>query len=346
MPALRVAIAGCHRQTHKKPGSHNWSFAFDAVEETEIAAVFDLGTETREEFVGCWGDVPCFDDYQSMLSEVEPDIVCIATRQTMHADQIEQAVSAGVKGILSDKPLATSLAEADRIFNVLRKADVPLAFGLDRRWWPPYRYLQALIEDGAIGEPVGATAYSLPNLVNHGCHWFDALMLLLGDPEPVWVSGLVDDVSSEPQDSNRRLDPAGRGQVGFSDGVVAYITPNSGTGRSPAFDIFGDQGRLLSIEDTGKVYLWSASDTGPSSDMKVLSMPATEPDWPAGPAAVKDLVRAVQNKSLTACDRDHARRATEISFAFHESSQTGGAKVELPLENRERRIESYPWGNE
>ncbi|MDA1141280.1 MAG: Gfo/Idh/MocA family oxidoreductase [Planctomycetota bacterium] len=346
MPPFRVAIAGCHRQVHRKPGSHNWASAFDAVAETEIAAVFDLGAETRQQFVECWGQVPCFEDYQRMLNEVEPDIICIATRQTMHANQIELAVAAGVKGILSDKPLATSLEEADRIFNVLEEGNVPLAFGLDRRWWSPYRHLQSLIEDGAIGKPAGGTAYALPNLVNHGCHWFDTLMMLLGDPEPVWVSAMVDDNSTEPAESTRRLDPAGRGQVGFSDGVVTYITPNSGTGRGPGFDIIGDKGRLISIEDAGHVYLWPASDSGPSREMKILSMPVSEPGWPAGPTAVNDLVQAVRNKSLTACDRHHAHRATEISFAFHESSSFGGAKVLLPLVNRERRIESLPWGNE
>ena len=51
---LRVAVAGCHRMTHRTPGSHNFATAFHAVPETDVVAVFDLGADTRTEFVDCW----------------------------------------------------------------------------------------------------------------------------------------------------------------------------------------------------------------------------------------------------------------------------------------------------
>ena len=50
-----------------------------------------------------------------MLDEVNPDILLPrTTRQTYHADQIVAAVEAGVKGIVCDKPLVTTLEEGDR----------------------------------------------------------------------------------------------------------------------------------------------------------------------------------------------------------------------------------------
>ena len=126
----RVAIAGCHRMLDRKLSPHNFASAFAAVQETEIVSVFDLGQETREEFTSCWGDMPAYDNFERMLQDIEPDIVCIATRQTMHVSQIEMAVSAGVRGSLCDKPLATSLSEADRIYSACHTPNVPLAFGL------------------------------------------------------------------------------------------------------------------------------------------------------------------------------------------------------------------------
>ena len=104
---IRVAIAGCHRQVLRKPTSHNFAAAFCANPDAEVVGVFDYGERECAEFVECWrdvwGEVPVFDDYEQLLKEVGPDIVCVATRQTMHADQIERAVAAGVRGILSDK---------------------------------------------------------------------------------------------------------------------------------------------------------------------------------------------------------------------------------------------------
>src|SRR5688500_16845287 len=100
---VRVAIAGCHRMLAKQLAGHNWASAFAVVPETEVVAVFDRGAETRDAFAACWADtwpgLQLYDDYPAMLEQSRPDLVCIATRQTMHADQIERAVDAGVRGI-------------------------------------------------------------------------------------------------------------------------------------------------------------------------------------------------------------------------------------------------------
>ena len=345
---LRVAVAGCHRMTHRTPGSHNFAAAFHAVPETDVAAVFDFGAETRTEFVDCWrevwGDIPSYHDYRQMLAEIQPDLLCIATRQTMHADQIELAVKTGVRGILCDKPLVTSLAEMDRIVAACR--EVPLLLALDRRWMPRYCALRELVADGVIGEVRSATAYALPNLINHGCHSYDAILGLAGDVEPAWVSGLVDDVSAEPPDSRQRMDPVGDAQIGLANGAVLYVTPNGRhENAGMTFEVAGENGRLFLLDDGNESYLWSADDSS-GAGLRPLDLPEETEPWPAGTAMVGDLVQAVQTGGRTACDIDHARRATEIGFAIHGSSMAGGAKVDLPLTDRSFRVESYPWGNE
>ncbi len=311
-----------------------------------MVAVFDLGAETRAAFVECWGDIPSYDDYPQMLQEAQPDIVCIAVRQTMHAEQCEQALAAGVRGILSDKPLATSLEEADRIVEACRRANVPLAFGLDRRWDSSYRFLRQVIADGAIGAVTGVTGYGLPNLINHGCHWYDTMLALAGDPEPVWVSGFVQDVSDEPPDARSRMDPTGRAQIGLDNGAVAVAIPEGGPGAG--FEVLGEHGRLLILNDARQAHLWTETSGDGRAELqpRPLELPILPEGWPAGPAAVSDLAQAVRTGGTTACDVDHARRATEIGFAIHLSSNNAGARVNLPATDRSLRIPSYPWGNE
>ncbi|MGI8913628.1 MAG: Gfo/Idh/MocA family oxidoreductase, partial [Chloroflexota bacterium] len=88
----RVAIAGCHRMLSHDLVGHNWAAAFAAVPYAEVVAVFDKGEATRQAFTACWGSLPAFDDFATMLKTVRPDVLCLATRQTQHAEQIEQAV--------------------------------------------------------------------------------------------------------------------------------------------------------------------------------------------------------------------------------------------------------------
>ncbi len=335
---LRVAIAGCHRQLLRKPGSHNFASAFSAHPGTEVAGVFDYGAEERAGFVECWrdvwGEVPAFDNYGQLLAEVGPDIVCIATRQTMHADQIEQAVAAGVRGILCDKPLVTSLSELDRV--VAACAEIPLAFALDRRWDPAYRALCSALADGPVGKVTNLVAYGIPNTINHGCHWYDAMLMLLGDPEPAWVSGFLD--PGDPQDERRRSDPPCRAQVGMENGVTAYVTCDGP--RGPAFEIAAEEGRISVYADA------AAARINKDASEEPLPLPPKEEGWPAGMDMVADLVRAVEEGGPTACDVPEARRATEVGFAICSSSERDGARVQLPADDRSLRVESYPWGNE
>ena len=337
----RVAIAGCHRMLDRRPANHNFATAFDAVPETEIVAVFDLGSETRQEFTDCWGDkVAAYDSFESMLQQEKPDILCIATSQKMHADQIQQAVESGVRGILCDKPLATSLTEADRLLDACRAAGVPLALGLDRRWLVSYRRLAELLRDGIVGRLQSLIIYGIPNLINHGCHWYDAALHLAGDPEPQWVSGFVEDLSAEPTGSRRRLDPTGRCIVGLEGGAHLYFTP--GGSRRPSFDVSGDQGRLTIMDDGLQAWQWQDSDAPPQP----LAIPQPEGDFPSGVAIVNDLVDAIASGGRTACDVEEARRATEIGFAVHLSHARQGARIDLPAADRELSVPSFPWGNE
>lgn len=341
---LRVAIAGCHRMLQPRLAGHNFASAFAGLPETEIVAVYDRGAETRADFVRCWGEMPAYDDYGRMLREVQPDLLCIATRQTLHAAQIEQAAAAGVRGILCDKPLATTLHEADRILSACQENGIALAFALDRRWHESYRHLRRTIGEGIVGQVTSVLAFGCPNLINHGCHWYDTALMLLGDPEPLWVSGWVDDLLNEPADSRRRLDPPGRAQVGLSNGATLSVTADGGP--RPAFEVIGEEGRLLIWQDAELCYLWRERGGNAGAELDPLAMPSNPTPWPAGPAMVRDLVAAVASHATTACDVEQARRATEIGFAVHASHLRGGIRVALPLADRTLSIPSFPWGNE
>ena len=339
--SYRVAIAGCHRMLDRKPANHNFASAFDAVADTEIVAVFDLGADTRRTFVDCWGtQIAAYDQFGQMLENEKPDILCVATSQTMHADQIQEAVTAGVRGILCDKPLATSLAEADRLLNACRSAEVPLALGLDRRWLNSYHRLAELLRNGIVGQVQSLIVYGIPNLINHGCHWYDAALQLAGDLEPQWVSGFVDDLLDEAPDSRRHLDPPGHCIVGLTGNVLLYFT--QGGSRRPAFDVVGDGGRLTVADDGRQAWQWQEDGAPPQP----LDIPQPVGDFPAGAAIVRDLVEAVASGGRTLCDVEEARRATEIGFAVHLSHARRGACIDLPAVDRGLRIPSFPWGNE
>ena len=78
------------------------------------------------------------------------DAVIISTPPGMHVDLIEQAVDHGVPA-LCEKPLATSLADADRALAFVSQGDVPIQIGFNRRFDPGYRLARDLVADGSLG---------------------------------------------------------------------------------------------------------------------------------------------------------------------------------------------------
>lgn len=347
---LRVGVAGCHRQTTRALGSHNFSSALALNPEVDIVAAFDHGAQTRAAYVECWQNshsskLESHETVGGMLASARPDIVVISSRQTFHAEMIEAAVAAGARGILVDKPLCTSLEECDRIVRACEGTDVPLLYALDRRFSSRWAAVRAAVVAGVVGTVRSVAVSGVSNTVNHGCHYADLAMSLMGDPEPVWVSAqLVQDPVREwvppPPADTGSLDPASNCTVGFSNGAVAVLSPAGSLG----VDVVGDKGRLVVWGDASAATLWAAN----SREKEDLCLPTEDTStWPAGQRMVADLVQAVRSRRRkTACDTDCARRATEIAFGAHWSSDKGGARVELPLAVRTMRVESLPWGNE
>lgn len=65
-----------------------------------------------------------YTDYRDMLANADIDAVTIATPHSFHAEQVIEAANAGV-AIISEKPMATTLAEADKIRDAVHRSGVP-----------------------------------------------------------------------------------------------------------------------------------------------------------------------------------------------------------------------------
>src|SRR5438309_1863400 len=70
----------------------------------------------------------------------------------MHADQIVAALAAG-KHVSAQKPLAISVAEADRIATALARARTTFRVTENFLYYPPILKAKELLDSGAIGEP-------------------------------------------------------------------------------------------------------------------------------------------------------------------------------------------------
>lgn len=78
-------------------------------------------------------------DYQQLLAK-KPDLVMLHSATQVHAEQIEQAINAGV-AVFVDKPIAYDYEICLRLGNLAKEKQVPLIVGFNRRFVPLYQQL-------------------------------------------------------------------------------------------------------------------------------------------------------------------------------------------------------------
>jgi predicted dehydrogenase len=88
--------------------------------------------------------------FAGVLEDPAIQAVVLATPHSLHREQVLAAAAAG-KHVFCEKPLALSLADARAMIDACKRADVRLAVGHNRRFWPAMRALKEVVDDGRLG---------------------------------------------------------------------------------------------------------------------------------------------------------------------------------------------------
>jgi len=92
-------------------------------------------------------------DPAALFADADVDLVVIATPSHVHATQVLEALRRG-KHVVCEKPLALSVADADRMIDAAREADRVLTVFQNMRYWPDFQQVRAVSESGRLGRIV------------------------------------------------------------------------------------------------------------------------------------------------------------------------------------------------
>ena len=90
-------------------------------------------------------------NYQEMLSSPDIDLISICTPSGLHPEHGIQAAKAG-KHVLTEKPMACRLSEADELIKTCEKGEVKLFVMLQNRLNPAIQLLRKSFEEGRFGK--------------------------------------------------------------------------------------------------------------------------------------------------------------------------------------------------
>ncbi len=207
--------------------SHFHLKAWQRIPETRLCGVCDANLE-RAQATG----LAAFADLKSMLKALTPDILDVITPPVTHVSVIGQAISAGVRVIICQKPFCENVNQAEAVTRQAVDAGVRLIVHENFRFQPWFRVVKEQLDLGALGavqqaqfrlrtgDGQGPAAYldrqpyfqRMERLLVHetAVHYIDVFRYLFGEAESVYAD-------------LRRLNPA---IVGEDAGIIILDYPN------------------------------------------------------------------------------------------------------------------------
>jgi predicted dehydrogenase len=184
---------------------------YSQLKKARVAAVVDTNRRVAAAAMAKLGvNAPLFGDLASALKAVEADAVDICLPTPRHAPAALEAIAAG-KHIFCEKPLALTLADAERITSAAKRAKVFAQVGQCIRFWPEYVAFRDFVASGRAGalrslslqRRSGLPMHSVEGwLINPGLsggaaidlhiHDTDFVISLLGTPKAVSSAATID----------------------------------------------------------------------------------------------------------------------------------------------------------
>jgi UDP-N-acetyl-2-amino-2-deoxyglucuronate dehydrogenase len=317
---LGFAIIGCGFIS----AQHAW--AIQAAEGSELRVTCDIDLSRAQALAAQYG-AEATTDYDAVLRRDDVDVVNICTLPVLHADMAVRAAQAG-KHVLVEKPIATTLAEADRMIMACRQAGVKLAVIHQMRFSTIIRRMKEMLDGGTIGKPffIDVTyrtfrpqSYFDQNergtgkwdgggaFITHAIHDLDVMLMLMGPVRSVMARKAVLGHRMQVEDMGAAL-------FEFASGALGVLTTGTCVKRhhDRTIEIHGPEGTLFQNERVLEHYVTRG---------RPITYEEIGPDAPGTlhKVQVQDLIEAIRQDREPVINGHVARQSLALVQAIYDS---------------------------
>ena len=191
---LKAAVVGCG-------GISNWHFGrVRNYEDVEYVGFYDIVKERAEKMAAAKGEGKAFDCLISMLDEGKPDILYVCVPPDQHGKIELEAIKRGIH-MMIDKPIATDVAVAEKIYDMATQYNIIISVGFQDRYQDLIDSARELLVGREIGLINAAWVGGIPGVywwrrrntsggqnVEQHIHHFDLLRYLVGEPVSLYTA--------------------------------------------------------------------------------------------------------------------------------------------------------------
>lgn len=346
---VRTGLIGCGKiaTTH--------AMALATLAESEFVAVCDTDEGRAREVAEKYGLAAenVFTEPAALLGSGRVEAVSVCTPHPSHVAVVVAAAEAGVH-VLCEKPVAVSLAGADRMIEAARTAGTKFGVIFQRRWWPAAQRIRTAIDDGKLGRlTLGECVVKIWRsadyfgmdpwrgqwategggvLMNQAVHAIDQFQWFMGPATEVYGK-----YATLRHADYIDVEDTAVATVTFANGALGII--EAATTFEPGFGyriaVHGDSGASVGVWENpegvqGINDVWTVP-----SDASFREVWEMEDQGKTGfplfhVEQIQDFLRAVLDDREPAVTGEEARKSLEIILAIYHSSRTG-LPVRLPM---------------
>lgn len=312
----------------------------------ELAAVYDISQASlqlaQEECA--INQQQIFTNLDLLYTKVKPECIVIATTADSHCKLTCMAAERGVKYILVEKPLATSLDNCKQMIEACDKYGAKLAVNHQMRFLEQYTKPKTLLDSEEYGGFKSMTVVGGNfGFAMNGTHYFEAFRFMANE-EPEEVSAWFSPGSVANPRGVQFEDRAGSIRVVTAGGKRLYLEIGSDQGHGLMVTYAGRNGTITVNELTGEMVASVRQAEFRDLPTTRYGMPADVVHEIIAPVEVIDstaqvLKALIRNEnSVTA---QHGMMAIKILVAAYASAENGGVPVKLDNALDHSRV--FPW---
>ncbi len=341
MDKVKIGIVGCGNIS---PTYLRLAPTFDIL---EIKAVTDIIPERAEKRAAEYSVEHVYTP-DEMMADPEIEIIVNLTPPLVHAEVALRAVQAG-KSVYSEKPMSVFREDAQKILALAAEKGVRVGGAPDTFLGAGLQTCRKLIDDGAIGVPVGATAFMIGHgperwhpdpeffykvgggpMFDMGPYYLTALVSLLGPVKRVTGSNRISfperEIGSEPKRGTKiqvEIPTHVTGLLEFESGPVATIITSFDVWKStlPCIEIYGSEGTLIVPDPNtfgGPVILWKA-DAKEGENIPLLPIRAEN----SRSLGVADMATAMRTGRAHRANGKMTYHVLDVMCTIHDAAREG-----------------------
>lgn len=329
-PKLRAAVIGCGMiGAAPSPGpetigvlSHAEAYVYCS--HTQLVGLCDVSETTLREAGLRYQCSGLYTDLDRLLNDVRPELISIATPDALHYPQMMRVLDEpGIRGVLLEKPMASSVAEARIIVDRAAERNIKLAVNYSRRYSSRFRELIRFVQQGGIGDIQTISGVYTKGIRHNGTHWIDLLL---------WFDSSILDVSAVPKVDDTEEDPTPDVYFRLADGTAFLHACDKQAYTVFEMDLLGTIGRLRIVDGGHGIEYYSRHASPSYVGHHVL---VREPAPISGDMknvignAVQDLVDSVLADREPQCSGLVGLQPLRVSDAILDSLARGGSRVEV-----------------